>query len=242
MSQQRSIGEVLTAFNAVEQFLKSELNAEQHGGDVPFAKLLNDFYRRNRNRMSRGLYTRLEALRQVRNMLVHHQSFMDQPLASPTADAVAAMRGARDELLHPPKALSVLSPPKPVLVAPDGKLTETLTIMRENDFSQLPVYEGNTFKGLLTTNTVARWFASEFANAGGVIEDPTVAEVLAEQEETPVRHLRRDVSTVEVVAEFQTMQDQGRPLQAVIISDAGKETQAPLAIVVAADLPNLIDK
>src|SRR5699024_8820224 len=130
----------------------------------------------------------------------------------------------------------------PVQVAPHDRLTDALAMMREKDFSQLPVYSEGGYHGLLTTNTVARWFANAYHADGGVVDDPLIDDVLKAQEETPVVDLNRNVSTTEVVAEFQAMQDKGTPLQAVIISDAGKETQAPLAIIVASDLAKLIDK
>src|SRR5690625_97430 len=100
--------EFLTAFNAVESFLKAELRISDTSGDVSFKRLLDDYSQRYRNKVSRTLYQRLDSLREVRNLLVHQRSFTDQRFANPTDDAVAAMRAARDELLHPPKALSVL--------------------------------------------------------------------------------------------------------------------------------------
>jgi predicted transcriptional regulator len=46
--------------------------------------------------------------------------------------------------------------------------------MAEGDFSQVPVYKDDRLIGLLTAETIARWFANRIESEGGILDEDTV--------------------------------------------------------------------
>lgn len=179
---------------------------------------------------------------ELRNALAHGQSHNDQRLAEPTATAVAEMRRVRDLLLKPPTVIAVLKPGKPFVAGPQESVRDVLERMYANDFSQVPVYDGNDYVGLLTTNTVARWVAVQMTRNDGLAEDTSIEEALTFGEGPEnVRHLRKQTSAPEAVRLFVGAAERGEPLAALILTESGKKTQTPVAMVVPADLPRLVD-
>lgn len=154
--------------------------------------------------------------------------------------AVEAIETVRDELLHPKAVLSVLGDPKPITARPEDTVAAALRTMYQNDFSQMPVYNGKQYHGLLTTNTVARQLADQLERHNGLAEDVPVQDPLAFVEGIEnVLHRPRNLSVTETVWEFTTAAANGRPVTALILTNNGMRDELPLGIVVAEDLARL---
>lgn len=231
----------MSAFNDVEDYLKSVVYAGKDVGDVGFMKTLDAFRTQRSRDLAPHHYDELRVLAKVRNSLTHERHFNDRRLAVPTETAIDAMRRVRDRLLNPPTAIAVLRSQKPMVVESDLSVRAALDIMYEKDFSQLPVYDDETYVGLLTTNTVARWVADEMRQHDGLVEDASIAVALRYQETELVRHVSRKISSTQALRTFVEAAERGKPLAALIVTETGKPHQRPIAVVTPADLPALAE-
>ncbi len=134
---------------------------------------------RTRDALVRRYEPALTAFRDLRNAIVHHPYRGDVPIATPRPDTVDRLRRVHHELLHPAQIGRCLRAPAVSTAAPDDPLRDALYEMAAHSYSQLPVYEDGRYLGLLTTNAVARWLATQISDAGEVLVDQVlVREVL----------------------------------------------------------------
>lgn len=158
----------------------------------------------------------------------------------PTPATVAVAESIRDHLLSPPKALQVLGTQTPTTIEPALSVSGALKLMHDHDYSQLPVYEGSSYVGLLTNNAIGRWVADQMHMHHGLAEDAPVSDVLPFAEESDrVVHVPRDITAADAVAKFADSAEKGAPVTALIVTEAGKPTETPLLIIVSADVPRL---
>lgn len=158
----------MAAFNDVEGHLKKVLYRGRDVGTPGFRKMLDEYRKKHTRSLLPRDQDELVVLADLRNALTHGLALDDARLAQPTTAAVDAMRRVRDRFLRPPTCLSVLNQDKPLVVTPDSSVREALDQMYDREFSQLPVYDGDTFVGLLTTNTVARWVGQQMREHDGL--------------------------------------------------------------------------
>ncbi|GAA3654934.1 CBS domain-containing protein [Streptomyces chitinivorans] len=239
--QQRPYDLFMSAFNDIEAYLRRSLYGEQDGrhGHQGFRAMLDE-YRAGHAHLRPKQYEELLSLTDLRNALTHGRRLNDEPLAEPTEAAVAAIRRLREELTGPKLLMAFLGHTRPVTAAPGDSVRQVLDTMYENDFSQVPVYDGSAYAGLLTTNTVARWVADQMRRHGGLAEDAPVEEALKFSEGAErVEHVSRSTTAPQALWRFTTAAREGRPLTAVIVTHNGRPTEAPLGIAVAEDLARL---
>jgi len=180
----------------------------------------------------------LKRLATLRNFVVHehrHQA----PLAAATQHALKQLIKIRNELVSPPLLLSISNRPVE-LCRPDDPIGQAVKLMHDGSFSQLPVYEGQRFIGLLTAETVARWLASSFAGGQQLVEEKPVAEVLLHQE-YPGNHVfvTRTASVFDALAEFDKSLRRGARLDAILLTESGRATEAPIGIITIHDIPKI---
>jgi CBS domain-containing protein len=163
----------LAAFNDIEELFRSKLGV---GPYVDFAQLERDYGDRYR---LPGQHRRdLGAFRELRNAMVHGRYFGNRPIAEPVPEVVDAIERLRDLLVSPPTALAVLGTRNVCVAHPDEPIRTALEHVRRFDYSQLPVYDGREYIGILTTNTVARWLAQQLSQNEGYALEESTAQVL----------------------------------------------------------------
>lgn len=110
----------------------------------------------------------------------------------------------------------------------------------EGDFSQLPVRDGDTWIGLLTNETIARWAAARSGRGLGYDETTPVREVLPYAEDSDnFRVVGRGATGAEVLQLFDDFAAEGRLLGSVLLTPTGRPREELLRIVTAFDLPAL---
>ena len=224
----------MAAFTEVEDFLRRSTGGQDRGQG--FRKALTNFRKRQPRRLSARQFETLESLAELRNFVVHERYLQGGPLAEPSLAATTVLEGLRDELINPKSALAGLRRPRPVTLSQFQSVRQALALVRDEDFSQVPIYDDGFYVGLLTTNTVTRWLADQMHRHDGLAEDASIGEVLMFQEEERVRHVGRDTPAREIVNEYAASAADGKPLSAVIISHSGTTSEVPLGLVVPEDL------
>lgn len=227
----------LSAFNDLEDFFTASLEVNTH---TKFAALLQRYD--DKHHLPRSQLAALRAFASLRNAISHGTYRDGRPIAQPLLETVREMQRIRDLVMRPPTAMSVLEVRGVCTVSPRDKLSEALRYVREFDFSQLPMYDGSTYVGLLTTNTIARWLAAQFVAYDAMAGEERLAEVVKFAEVTDrAVQLPKVATVVDVVRELTEDEDDGAPPPtAVIFTAGGGVDEEPLGVAVAADLPVLI--
>lgn len=234
MTQQRG-DRFLAAFNDIEGHFRAVLRAGDH---VDFGQLVRDYTAKKRLP-----YQYVDALRvcaSLRNAISHGRFYEGRPIADPVEYVVVQIELLREQILAPQKAYVVLGPMNVRVARPADPIAAVLEHVRRFDYSQLPIYDDNGYVGILTTNTIARWLADQFGRNTGMAEEEPVRKVMgfAEPHES-ARLVPRTITAAEAIDRLSHGGAEGRPLTALIITDRGKATETPLAVVVADDLPAL---
>lgn len=125
----------------------------------------------------------LKTATDLRNVIQHTPVLDGEVIAVPRQNAVEAIEKLADQLVNPPQVREYMC--KPVTVTSNSPLRNVATSVVEQYLSQIPVYDGSTYVGLFTTNSLARWLSSSIeADSGELIADNiTVAQVLEHAEE-----------------------------------------------------------
>jgi hypothetical protein len=109
-----------------------------------------------------------------------------------------------------------------------------LAYVRDHDYLQLPIYDGDLYLGLLTASTIARWISQQFDDFGGEAVSEPVAFVHRKQEaESNVVPGMLDLTALEAI---DLLTDLDHPADAIIFSPGGTLEKLPSAIDVPADL------
>jgi predicted transcriptional regulator len=223
----------LDAFNAIEKWLREQV-ADSSRYDLPtLIDAVADFHYGVRRHAAK-----LKDLNRFRNFVVHDFS-RTKALAVPTKMAADVISTIRHELLSPASLLSLAA--KPVATCrPSESIAVAVVKMRDGLFSQIPVCDEGTCLGLLTTETIARWLSMDLTTNGGLVEEKTIAEVLAHQED-PENHefLPRDSTAADGLAAFDRFLQRGTRLEAILITENGLPTEGILGIVTVHDVPKM---
>lgn len=236
----------LNAFNRIDAHLRSEVSAGKERG---FVSVLSEFERRHRGwRPGKDL----RALNDLRNVLVHERYAPHAYLAVPTEQVVERIESIRDGLLSPRRVIPAFAGDI-FSLRPTDSIEFTLTAVRDHDFSQFPVYDGDpgagSFRGLLTENGLTRWLAQHVSQEASIVdlEDHTVAEALAIEEAPSVApdgdratggawanvgFVNRNLPVDDACARFAD-----EPLlEALLVTHHGRATETPLGIVTRWDV------
>ncbi|MFC1502476.1 CBS domain-containing protein, partial [bacterium] len=145
------------AFNGIEQYFKSIIGKGAHS---KFGKLLSQYCELDCRFRYRGELTNLSHLR---NILVHSPTKINTNIAIPTNDSLKLLEKICEGLTNPKKVISQFKTDV-VTVSLDDNLIRVFQIIKDYDYSQLPVYDRIKFCGLLTENGITRWMAHQEVN------------------------------------------------------------------------------
>ena len=223
----------IESFNAIEKWLRAQLE-DSNRYDMP--SLIDTVA--DSNFAVRRHASKLKELNRFRNFIVHNYSSR-QALAVPTQQAADIISVIRKELITP-TALFTLSATPVITCQADDPITAAVRKMRDGSFSQIPVCSDQTFVGLLTAETVARWLSVDLTTNDGMIEEKFIAEVLGHQENPDnYTFLSKEATVDDGLAAFDNFLQQGKRLDAVIITENGLQTEKVLGIVTIHDIPKM---
>ena len=185
----------------------------------------------------------LHQCRRARNAYAHVAfDGYEGPLGFPPKDISDRLGRILSSLTRPPKASSGL--PRAVTCEPSTPIRDVLSVMRENDFSQIPYRHENHGWVLVTRAQIAHWVEDSAESDGACLLDTTtsVAHLADLSWPGPVitRHLLTTARLVDVVTEieeaFTTPDHEPGGYPAVLIIEQNSDN-SPF-IMVPADLPD----
>ena len=224
---------LVRVYHEIHRILREVCNA---GPDEPFLKLLKQAATNSTVQAYERDLTNLNAIR-----VVIIDGWYDEPIATPTLALVAKMERIRDMLRRPPVIGPLFRAPVAVCAAADP-IDEVAAIMRNGNFSQIPVYDASALVAILTKDTIARWFSACFSREGSVVGETQVQSVL-EDAETPDNYalLAPHDTVFDALPYFHSRQKQGKRCDATLITQDGSKTTEALGIITAFDIPRLYE-
>jgi CBS domain-containing protein len=170
----------------------------------------------------------------LRNALIHSRTDRDVYLAVPNLKTVEQMEAIERDLVAPERVTPRFRR-EVISLRADQSLADALAYVRADGYSRYPVYHGRTFAGLLTSNGIARWCAAAAANGRLSIDAAAVkiADVLAIDHR---RHAVAFVSADTAFADVAGMFEDDARLEAVLITENGRDHERPIGMICAPDL------
>lgn len=227
--------EFLNSFVQIETYLKDKADMVN---SPDFSKVLSECKRRGW--ISSHQLTEMRRFSHLRNLIVHNYDNRE-PLAIPTDLTLEKLKHQAQLILNPPRLDSLIRR-KVCVCSPKHSLGECIRIMHENDFSQMPIHDGQSLLGLLTSETILRWLSRAIVESGdGIIEQQSVREVMQHQASADnYLFIPRDSTIQVVVKKFGVAQNRGHRLDAILVTQNGRPTEGLLGIATVYDIPRLL--
>jgi CBS domain-containing protein len=125
-----------------------------------------------------------------------------------------------------------------VTVKPATSVSEAAGLMAKDDYTCLPIYEGDAFVGSIDSDAVLGWLVRGFESDEFVL-DATVADVRAHSSEPALAFRRPDTPQRDVLATFEYALEEQVPLSAVLLTGDGTRSGKLQGILTPWDAPTL---
>ena len=112
-------------------------------------------------------------------------------------------------------------------------LVEILPVMRENDFSQIVIKRKDNSFGMLTREGVAMWVEANIMEDIVSLKEVSLKDIYQFEDESCWRYLPQSADIYEGAEIFSCTQNR---IQALIITNNGKNTETPLGLVTLWDM------
>jgi predicted transcriptional regulator len=224
----------IRAFSDIETQLKRIVDVDI-GERVDFSILLNRT--KSKSRLVQSIYKDLKGLAKIRNFLVHELEKKDAiELSDETIKQIEKFAAL---LMNPPKVDRFFQN-NIVYCNVYDSVDSVLYKMKEHDFSQVPVYNGIDFFGLLTTNTVARWLTEQLTKNGIINHEDQINQVMLSEEYTDnYQFVDRNINLFDIAEIFKNNLKSTTKLDAILITETGKSSQKLLGIITWYDLSRI---
>ncbi|RPF53304.1 CBS domain-containing protein [Aquisalibacillus elongatus] len=222
----------LFAFNKIEKVLNEDLN--QQGQYISFSKAV---YKANKqNRVVKRFKDDLLEFAVLRNAIVHERTEPEYVIAEPHDSTVEKIEKILSELTEPKTVIPTFQQEVKSFDVNDS-LADVLTVIKESNFSQFPVYDKEEFKGLLTANGITNWLAKTVEEDLLSREETMLSELIEYEEGTDNYHfVSRDVTIYEAEDIFKEQVNKEDRIDAILITHNGKTSEKLLGIISAWDI------
>jgi len=183
----------------------------------------------------------LKEFADLRNAIVHERT--DSHVIAEPNDAVTEQIERIAALITDPPRIRELPKMEAFTLSPNHPIKTAIKAMYEGAFSQIPIYEGKDFRGLLSVKSIFRWMGAWAQEDVINLQNVTVGEVLEQSEDKDnCRFLGLDNRLQEVVDLFQGQVLKGKRLYAILVTDNGLPIGRLLGILTIWDLPKILKK
>jgi hypothetical protein len=237
--------EFLRLFNEIDHHVKRLTQSQ--GGEGFFRRL--QWASRDQPQIKRYIDDLME-FAELRNALVHDRRFPNRMIAVPTEETIVAFRRLVEHLVRPKRVIPAFASELRVFGTAEP-LAAALEYMHRGGYTQVVVREAGELR-LLTAAGITRWLAAgmdlvgpaagrssdEYRPAGGpTVETATIADALAHEKPEAMALIAASATVEEATDLFQQALAKRRVrLFAIVITQTGQPTEAPLGIITPADL------
>jgi predicted transcriptional regulator len=218
------------AFNQIHNWMQKNI---KNARTDRFAELLRLGF--PLHSLIRKYYHDLKMFGRLRNSIVHDKIELGFYIAEPHVSVVNKIENIASQLVQPRDALSIAT--KPVFFYyEDAKLKDILTVINKRSYSIFPIYDKNGFKWPLTTDCIIKWFADNMVENIIQLDDVKVKDLFPLKRSTPIEFVRKDADMFVIEEIFEKYHVKKQKLEAVIVTETGRQSEKPLGIVTSWDL------
>lgn len=224
----------LNRFNELEQGLRDATGSRR---EVPFGSMIGRTA--TKNAAVRRHERDLREYADLRNAIVHEHP-RGHVIADITQEALDEFNAIVDRIMEPVQVYPLFRGDISVY-REDDPLTDAVRDLWESGHSQV-IVRVDRMLSLLSSAGITRWLGSSVNGTSIDLARATVGDALAFEEEGGIAFVARSASVDEVrelFLSFPTRRSQR--LRAVVITEHGSPTEAPLGIITASDLVELDD-
>ncbi|GGM19173.1 hypothetical protein GCM10011351_01280 [Paraliobacillus quinghaiensis] len=221
----------IIAFNKIEKFFEKEINEKKY---IPFYRSVQLL--KHTNATIDRYQDDLVEYSELRNAIIHERTEAHYAIAEPHDEVVERIEKIEQELTAPKLVIPTFQKELRTMQAEDT-VKDVLKVIRETDFSQFPVYRSKQFVGLVTDKGITHWLAR---NTNGDIDQLLLTPVMNLIEENKsVRNyefISKEMTIYQAERIFLEQLKKYKRLDALLITEEGKEHQALLGMISTNDL------
>lgn len=218
------------AFNRIHSWMQ---RTAHNAPTDKYSELLRINY--PRHSIIRKYYHDLKMYGRLRNSLVHDKIALDFYIAEPHEKVVEKIEMIASQVSDPKMALEIATRPV-IYFKEDTSLIEVLKIIQKRAYSQFPIYDGNGFKWLLTSNCIAQKLADTLLEGGRTIKDAKISDLEHLHSKRYVEFAQKSSDIFSVEDIFEKYHLENKKLEAVLITENGKASERPIGIITPWDL------
>ncbi len=226
MSDFSNVERFIATYNEIDHILRLMLHEEVWVSYHELVERASHF-----NRVVREYEENLKLIGNLRNVVVHRST--NQIIAEPAPFIVNLAAKIKEMLVTPPKVIPKFQ--KAVFVAESSNSIEKVAkMMKENDFTRVPVYDGNKFLFLSTAGAIVRFIAD---NIHANLAEVPISEVVSFMEHKDnFQFVSKDTDIFKVAEIFEIYHKNGKRMDAVLITETGSKSEKPIGILTLFDV------
>lgn len=188
------------------------------------------------NVLIRNHIEELKVYANIRNFLVHEYKKLDQ-------DLVVVSKGLVDNIesfeksLNEPKRVIPQFQNEVVTFQTKEKINNLLKIVKEKEYTQFPIYNGDAFVGIITSTGITRWLAENVEEDMVVSEIPLIQDIIPFEEKLEAYvFVDKNLPVYDVAELFKNKSSDGSRIEMVLITKNGKPNEKLLGVITPFDL------
>ncbi|HZG70753.1 MAG TPA: CBS domain-containing protein [Chondromyces sp.] len=221
------------AFNRIHTTLK---RLHKRGDTDVFMELLHETARKHAS--VRKHLDELKQYAKLRNAIVHEKTETNYYIAQPHEDIVERIEAIDQILSEPAEAMSIATTPVYTL-EPSTSLTKVLQMIKENGYSEYPVYERGICKGLITARGILCWMTEHHSNSKVDFSQTTVSDILPLETDHTIAFTDKKATVFDIEYTFEEHQNKNKKLEAILITQNGTSEELPSGIITTWDLTKI---
>lgn len=223
----------INAYNQIDHALRAHYNFKNN---ISFTDLIRRCSQLNM--IIKNHEDDLISYARLRNAIVH--SVSDYIIAEPHEEVVEIMEKIARVVTTPPLVIDALGQHQVMTVQATCTLREWLIQKSKVEFSNLPVYKGNTLVGVIFFRNYVKVIGKFLAERRSIDEFADNTSVEAFLRDYPSSQQFQVVSARVSVEEILKIFNDNRKIVCVIITKTGNSAEPPLRIITAADMMDLM--
>ncbi len=216
----------LASFNRIEKALRNQTGHDEY---KTFSFLVKESAKKNA--AVRRFENDLREFADLRNAIVHQSTNPEFTIAEPHESTVQKIELIEEKVIHPKKVFPTFQKEVATFQSTDS-LATILRTMREEDYTQFPVYDGEQFIGLLSESGIANWLSRMVEEEIISFEETVLHQVIDyEEEKHNFEFIDREMSIYDAKEIFKDNLDDGIKIDALLITHSGSMDEKLLGIV-----------
>jgi len=227
--------EFINIYNEIDNYMRNKLDV---GYDVNHWDLIDDLcnldYVIYKNRRKLKQYAKL------RNAIVHESKKNTNPIAEPHPIIVEEYKKILEHLKNPPDALSIAVPGNKIFTANiNDRAIDIITIMNENCYTHVPVFDDDNFVGVFSENSLFTYLAK---NEAIILDSNTTLNEFKDilgidkHDTEEFLFISKKTCVYEVEELFRRYLSNHKRLAAIFITENGKQNEKLLGLITAWDV------